>query len=61
MADEQHRAALLRDVAASSPEALLLELGVADREHLVDDEDLRLEVRGDRERQPHVHPAASSA
>ena len=38
-------------------EALLLELGVADGEHLVDEQDLRLEVRGDREREPHVHPA----
>ena len=39
------------------PEALLLELGVADREHLVDEQDLGLEVRGDRERQAHVHAA----
>ena len=30
---------------------------VADGEHLVDEQDLRLEVRGDREREPHVHPA----
>ena len=37
------------------PEALLLELRVADGEHFVDDQDLRLEVRRDRERQPHVH------
>ena len=39
------------------PEAALLELGVADREHLVDEQDLRLEVRGDGEREPHVHAA----
>ena len=38
-------------------EALLLKARVADREHLVDDEDLRLEVRGDGEGQPHVHAA----
>ena len=38
-------------------EALLLELGVADGEHLVDDQDLRLEVRGDGEGQAHVHAA----
>ena len=30
---------------------------VADREHLVDDQDLGVEVRRDRERQPDVHPA----
>ena len=39
------------------PEAAALELGVPDREHLVDEHDLRLEVRGDGEREPHVHPA----
>ena len=38
-------------------EALLLELGVADRQHLVDDQDFRLQVRGHGERQPHVHAA----
>ena len=42
-------------------EALLLELRVADRQHLVDDQDLRLQVRRDRERQPHIHAAANSA
>ena len=29
---------------------------VADGQHLVDDQDLRLEVRGDREGQADVHP-----
>ena len=38
-------------------QALLLELRVADREHLVHEQDLRLEVRRHRERQPHVHAA----
>src|SRR5439155_6233198 len=38
-------------------EAALLELRVADGEHLVDEEDLRLEVRGHGEREPHGHPA----
>ena len=38
-------------------EALLLEGGVADRQHLVDDQDLRLEVRGHGEGQAHVHAA----
>ena len=38
-------------------EAAPLELRVADREHLVDEQDLGLEVRGDREREPHVHAA----
>ena len=38
-------------------EAAALELRVADGEHLVDEQDLRLEMRGDREREPHVHAA----
>ncbi|MEZ5320834.1 MAG: hypothetical protein R2698_01900 [Microthrixaceae bacterium] len=38
-------------------EALALELLVADRDHLVDDEDLGLHVHRHREAQPHVHAA----
>ena len=38
-------------------EAAALELGVADGEHLVDEQDLRLEVRRDREGETHVHAA----
>ncbi len=50
----------VRPAAATSsilPRQLLLERRVADREDLVDEEDLGLEVRGDREGQPHVHAA----
>ena len=36
---------------------LALEGGVADREHLVDEQDLRLEVGGDGEGEPHRHAA----
>ena len=39
------------------PQRLALEGGVADGEHLVDEQDLRLEVGGDGEGQPHRHPA----
>ena len=56
MADEDDGAALVRDLA-HLPQALALERRVADGEHLVDDEDVRLEVRRDREREPDVHPA----
>ena len=38
-------------------QALPLELGVADGQHLVDEQDLGLEVRGDGEREPDVHAA----
>ena len=37
--------------------ALALERGVADGEHLVDEQDLGVEVRGDREAEAHVHAA----
>ena len=45
-----------RDLA-HLPQRLALEGGVADREHLVDEQDLRLEVGGDGEGEPHRHPA----
>ena len=54
VADEDHRTAL-RDPLLDSLEALLLESEIADREHLVDDQDLGLEVGRDREREPHLH------
>ena len=57
MADEQHRAPAARDVAHLA-EAFLLKLGVADRQHFIDDQDFRVEVRGDGEREAHVHAAA---
>ena len=57
VADEEDRAPSRRRPRRILPEALPLELGVADRQHLVDEQDLRLEVGGDREGEPHVHPA----
>ena len=36
-------------------EALALKLRVAHRQHLIDDQDLGVQVRGDREGQPHIH------
>src|SRR5581483_8350326 len=50
VADEQNRPPFARHLAHPS-DAPALELGVAD------DEDLRIEMRSDRECQPHVHPA----
>ena len=54
--DEEDRPAFSADVVHLA-EALPLERGVADGENLVDDEDLRLQVRGDGEAEPHVHAA----
>src|SRR5580700_373107 len=42
------------------PKALLLKLAVANCENLVDDQDLRVEMRGNRERKPNIHTAAIS-
>ncbi len=43
------------DHLADPSQAFLLEVGVTDREHLVDQEDVRLEKRGDGEAEPHLH------
>ena len=54
MADEQRRSARGGGEAHPSQTALL-ELGGADREDFVDDQDRRLEESGDREAEPDVH------
>ncbi len=51
----------MRETSAIRSEAFFLKRRVADCEHLVDDQDLRLEVRRDGEGEPHVHAATSSA
>ena len=53
VADEEHRPPLLGELRHLS-EAPALELGVADREHLVDDDDVGLDVRRDREGEAQV-------
>ena len=52
--DEQDRAALVAQ-AVELVEALLLEGGVADREHLVDQQHVGVDLDHHREREPHVH------
>jgi hypothetical protein len=47
----------VRPLLATLSEGLLLELGVTDGQDLVDQQDLRLEVRRHREAQPHPHAA----
>ncbi len=59
MTDEQDCPPALGDVVHLT-EALLLEVGIADREHFVDDQDFRLEVRCDRKRQADIHARAVS-
>ena len=56
VADEKHRASARRHVAHLA-KALALELGVADGENLVDDEDFGLEMCGDGKRQADPHAA----
>src|SRR5437868_3279803 len=56
MADEKHRAAVVPRDVFNFAQALLLELAVPDREHLVDNQNLRLEMGGHREGEPYIHP-----
>ena len=55
MGDEEDRAAPLLE-RGDHAEALALEALVADGEDLVEQQHVRLEVRGDREAEPHVIP-----
>ena len=55
MRHEDDRAALGLQ-ALELAEALLLEGGIADGEHLVHQQDVGLDLHRDRERQPHRHP-----
>ena len=50
----------LRSNAGHAVDALLLEKIVADAEDLVHDEQIRLDVCGDREAEPCVHPGRVS-
>src|ERR1700682_739709 len=54
MADKQHGPAFLADVLHLA-ETFLLELSVADRQDLIDHQDIGLYMRSYRERQPYVH------
>jgi len=56
MTHKQHRSSALRHLAHLA-QALLLELRVADGEHLVHDQDLRVQVGGHGEGEAHVHAA----
>ena len=53
--DEDERAALL-DELAHALDAPVLEPRVADGDRLVDEEDVRLQVRREREAEPELHP-----
>ena len=52
---QDHRRPTLLELL-DPPHASCLELGVAHRQHLVDEKDVGLEMCGDREPQAHVHP-----
>src|SRR5205814_8565108 len=53
---EDHRSSAVRQLA-DPLEAFLLEGAIPDREHLVEKEDLGVEIRGHREGEADVHPA----
>src|SRR6185295_9746835 len=54
MTDEQHGSSRTRHIA-HLPQTLLLKRRITNRQHFIHDQDLRLEMRGHREREPHVH------
>ncbi len=54
VADEQHRASTARDLG-HTVETALLEFRIALRQHLVDDQDFGLEMRGHGEGKPRIH------
>src|SRR5579871_1415980 len=56
MADKNDRAASTYDFA-HFPEALLLKRSIADGKYLVDEKDLRLQMRRDGESKAQIHPA----
>ena len=56
VADEQDRRAR-RLHLPDAPDALVLKDRVADGQRLVDEQDIRIDVNGGRERQPHEHAA----
>ena len=60
MRDEHDRAALLLE-REDAAEALALERLVADGEDLVEQQDVRVEERGDGEAEPHRHPGGVRA
>ena len=52
---DEHQRDAARDQLAHPLDALVLERGVADAQHLVDEQDVGIEVGGDREAEPRVH------
>ena len=60
MRDEHDRAATPLELV-DLPEALALEFLITDREDLVQEEHVRLNVRGDRKAEPHVHTGGVGA
>ena len=56
VAHKQHRAALVRGLA-NLAQALPLERRVAYCQHFVHQQNLCLQMRCHRKRQPHIHPA----
>ena len=57
MADEKYRTSAAFGYFLHLAQTLLLELRIADGEHLVDDQDFRLQMRRHREGEPHLHAA----
>ena len=59
--DDQHERRAAANLLGDPLLALALEGLVADGEHLVDQQDVGVEVRGDREAEPHEHARSSTS
>src|SRR5438034_554526 len=59
MSHEQNRSTALYYLA-HFVKTFLLEIGIADGQHLVNNQDLRIEMRCHREGKPHIHAAGVS-
>src|ERR1700760_1283106 len=55
MAYENHRSSPPPRILVPFAKAFLLKLGIADRQHLVDNQNFRLQMRGNGECKPNVH------
>ena len=55
MTNKYDRSSLISGDLIHFSEALFLKFGVANGQYLVNNQNLRLEVRGNRERKPNIH------
>src|SRR5947208_10435267 len=58
MADKKHSSAFFTRDRVDLPKTFLLELGISHSHYLIDQEDLRFQMRSDGEGKPYIHAGA---